>query len=159
MNRFGNLGIGTTNPTVPLQVVGDANIGGNVIVLGGLTLPESFVQTYTPSVTPGTNLSIRAGFTPSGRYFTLGSLKAVFGTIYMQWANTSTLSGATSVTLPLSFFNTVYTYNITVSIVGTTAQQRVIGANYSINNFNFFAEAVTGSANNTFQVSFLIIGN
>jgi hypothetical protein len=153
INGSSNLGIITTT--------GSGNISlqaQNVLISNNLILPASLIQTYTPTVTPGTNLTIN-GSISSSRYFTLGSLKVAFGIVPMKWTNSSTVSGATLVTLPSSFFNNVYTFNATVSNVGATVQQRVIGAGFSTSGFFFYSETGTGSSTNTFDVSFLIIGN
>ncbi len=152
-NINNRVGILNTNPQYTLDIAGSANIAGNLI------LPTSLIQTYTPIVTPGTNLALNAVSIPVSRYFTLGSLKVAFGVVPMKWTNTSTVSGATFVGLPSSFFTNVFTFNITVSNVGVTAQQRVIGAGFNTSGLNFYSESVTGSASNTFDVSFLIIGN
>ena len=49
------VGIGTTNPSVKLEVVGDTNVNGNLTVIGG-TLDASF---YTLNGTPLTEASIQ----------------------------------------------------------------------------------------------------
>jgi hypothetical protein len=98
INGSGNLGI--------IATTGSGNISlqaQNVLISNNLILPASLIQTYTPTVTPGTSLTAN-GAIPLSRYFTLGSLKVAFGIIPMKWTNTSTVSGATSVTLPSSFF-------------------------------------------------------
>lgn len=48
------VGIGTTNPTVKLEVIGDTNIGGNLTVIGGTVEASS----YTLNGSPLTNASL-----------------------------------------------------------------------------------------------------
>lgn len=69
INELGNIGVGTTSPTVKLDVLGDAKISGTLTVGGasvltnGGTLPASIVQTTTPQTLTNKTLT---GTTLSG---------------------------------------------------------------------------------------------
>ena len=122
-----------------------------------LTLPSSFITSYTPIVTVGTNLTTDG--TATGYRMTFGSLKLVFGEIPLRWSTGATSSGTTTVTLPSSFFSSVLVYVPSISSVGNTAVQYVNGDGATTSTVKFYCSAPSSTVTvTTLKITFLVIG-
>ena len=119
----GNLGIGITTPTVPLQVVGNSSISGNAVFGGDINCTGTIFSGLTGNVTGDLNGDLFGNITASSGTSTIDQLTVTgIGTFENFVSNTSIYIGGNYSSDGMKFqINTVDDQKIKVSASGRVA--------------------------------------
>jgi hypothetical protein len=90
-------------------------LGCDSLNTSSITLPSSFVNTYTPTISASNFTTV----SNTGFYTTMSAVKTAYGSIKVQWVSWTTTSGITQgsfiFTLPMSFFSNIHSLQVCVS--------------------------------------------
>lgn len=123
-------------------------LGCNSLNTSSITLPSSFVNTFTPTISASNFTTV----SNTGFYTTMSAVKTAYGSIKVQWVSYGTVSGITQgsfiFTLPVSFFSTIHSLQVCVSATPGWGIQWA-----SANNFSTTSVEVSIFTNNGNPVS------